>query len=281
MLKHLPELPEWELNNMMMTIFGMLQPGHPLILGVKHLYQDVMVDGVQHKYSPFHRGNMIIRFFNNAVAQHFIDCVNGVEVFYENFQIVKNLAPHLKSNPGAGERGWYQTRIKAEFVNSEYGFPRFDDSEWLVNELRELMEGSPEKLLWQAWLPSKDHEMWLKDGPRWMVNTCSGVVYERNVREARQGERVDPLIHVPDASYWDAVGRFSGIRDGTIKCRGDAIGAWEDHECRRQAEMGDTFTTRGQIVSDHRASRSVHPPRRSSPQRRSRRAASTGDRERR
>ena len=86
MVKNLPELPEWELNNMMMTFFGMLQPGHPLILGVKHLYQDVTVNGEQHKYSPFHRGNMIIRFFNNAVAQYFIDCVDGVEVFYENFR---------------------------------------------------------------------------------------------------------------------------------------------------------------------------------------------------
>ena len=224
---------------------------------------------------------MIIRFFNNAVAQYFIDCVDGVEVFYENFQIVKNMAPHLKSKPGVGERGWYQTRIKAEFVRSEYGFPRFDNAEWLVNEIRELMEGSAEKLLWQAWLPSKDHEMWLKDSPRWMVNPHSGVVYERNARDARQGDRVSPLIHVPDASYWDAVGRFNGIHDGTIRCRGDAIGAWEDQEARRQAEVGDTFTTRGQVVNDPRVSRSVHPQRRPSPPRRSRRAASASDRDRR
>ena len=102
MVKNMPELPVWGLNNMMMTIFGMLQPGHPLILGVK----DVTVNGEQHKYSPLHGGNMIIRFFNNAVAQYFIDCVNGVEVFHENFQIVKKLAPHLESKPGVGERGW-------------------------------------------------------------------------------------------------------------------------------------------------------------------------------
>ena len=144
------------------------------------------------------------------------------------------------------------------------------------------MEGSAEKLLWQAWLPAKDHEMWLKSSLRWMVNPHSGLVYERSARDARSGDRVNPLIHVPDASYWDAVGRFNGIHDGTIRCRGDAIGAWEDQEARRHAEVGDTFTTRGQIVNDPRASHSVHPAmRRSSPRRRSRRAASTGDRERR
>ena len=32
MVKNLPELPEWELNNMMMTVFGMMQPGNPLTL---------------------------------------------------------------------------------------------------------------------------------------------------------------------------------------------------------------------------------------------------------
>ena len=118
MTKNLPELPEWELNNMMMTIFGMLQPGHPLILGVKYLCQDVTVNGDPHEYKLFHRGNIVIRFFSNAVAQHFIDRVNGVKVFHENFQNVKNLVPHMKSNPGEGESCWCQTRVEAEFVDT-------------------------------------------------------------------------------------------------------------------------------------------------------------------
>ena len=127
----------------------MLQPGNPIVLGVKHLYQDVK----NSSYNPFHRGYMTVRLFNSAVADYFAKCADYF--VYENFDTVKGLPPDRRVNPGEGRRVWYQTRIQCEKVDVEYGLPRFN-ADWLVNGVRKLSTGSAEKLLWQAWLPGEE-----------------------------------------------------------------------------------------------------------------------------
>ena len=69
MVKGLPELPEWELNNLVLTWCGMLHPGNLFTIGVKHLYQDVD----RTSFNPFHRGNMVVRLCTEAVADWFIE----------------------------------------------------------------------------------------------------------------------------------------------------------------------------------------------------------------
>ena len=123
--------------------------------------------------------------------------------------------------------------------------------------------------------------MWLKAGPRWMLNRFSGDFYTDMVRRSRPGQFIKPLLHQPDASYWDAMGRYDGIRDGTVKYRSNPIGAWEDHETRVQADKSVRMLPRGSAFNKStsatgpRSSRSQAPSRtrRDSPER-SRRASS-------
>ena len=128
--------------------------------------------------------------------------------------------------------------------------------------------------------------MWLKASPRWMINRFTGDYYKDLVRRARPGQFVRPLIHHPDCSYWDALGRYDGIRDGTVQYRPDPIGAWEDHDTRVQADRSGRVTLRGSVikkatsVTGPRASRSQAPlrMRRGSPERPRERTASSNSR---
>ena len=117
--------------------------------------------------------------------------------------------------------------------------------------------------------------MWLKAGPRWMLNRFSGDFYMDMVRRSRPGQFIRPLLHQPDCSYWDAMGRYDGIRDGTVKYRSNPIGAWEDHETRVQADKSVRIMLKGSVfnkatsVTGPRSSRSQAPARmrRDSPER--------------
>ena len=108
---------------MVFSWFGQLWPGNVTIIGVKHLYQDVE----ESPFSPFHRGSMVVRFFNTELATWLMRCVNGVEVFYENFQTVKNMSPSFADNPGVGFKVLYLSRLQCEWVEHERGLPRFGD----------------------------------------------------------------------------------------------------------------------------------------------------------
>ena len=76
----------------------------------------------------------------------------------------------------------------------------------------------------------------------------SGYESETMVRRAIPGEVVKPFIHMPDVSFWDAVGRFNAILDGFVRYRPDCLGAWEDHATRVQAENSMRFTLRGTVI---------------------------------
>ena len=123
--------------------------------------------------------------------------------------------------------------------------------------------------------------MWLKANPRWMINRYSGDYYTDMLRRSKPGQFVKPMLHIPDASYWEAMGRYDGIRDGTVKYRSNPIGAWEDHETRVNADKSARMLPRGSAFNKStsatgpRSSRSQAPSRtrRDSPER-SRRASS-------
>ena len=128
--------------------------------------------------------------------------------------------------------------------------------------------------------------MWFNASPRWMVNRFSGVEFDHLVTN-RAGRDVKALIQHPDISFWDAVGRFSGIRDGTVKHLPDPLGAWEDDVVRLEAEVSTKFTLDGLVLRKStsntgpvRPSRSVAPARRrASPgSTRSRRRVGSADR---
>ena len=128
--------------------------------------------------------------------------------------------------------------------------------------------------------------MWLKANPRWMINRYSGDFYTDMLRRSKPGQFVKPLLHIPDASYWEAMGRYDGIRDGTVKYRPNPIGAWEDHDTRVQADRSGRVTLRGSAinkatsVTGPRSSRSQAPARmrRGSPERPRERRASSNSR---
>ena len=107
--------------------------------------------------------------------------------------------------------------------------------------------------------------MWLKTSPRWMINRFTGKYFADMVKSLGRDAR--PLIHHPDCSYWDAVGRFDGIRDGTVKYRPDNIGAWDDQETRVNADRSSKVTLKGSVVkkatseTGPRSSRSMAPAR--------------------
>ena len=68
------------------------------------------------------------------------------------------------------------------------------------------------------------------------------------VKRAFPGEPVKPFIHLPDVTFWDAVGRYDAVRDGYVRLRPDCLGAWEDHATRVQAESTMNYTLKGTVI---------------------------------
>ena len=80
-VKHLPDIQEREMLEMLLSWFGMVWIGNPFILGVKILYEDTANHG------GISTGTAALRFVTVELADMFVKMVNGLEIFYEQYQL--------------------------------------------------------------------------------------------------------------------------------------------------------------------------------------------------
>ena len=104
--------------------------------------------------------------------------------------------------------------------------------------LHRMQAGKPEHMMWQSHYAAYDYPLWSLKRVYWQFNPFTGTDYLNMLNDNPNIER---LIHLPDATYWEAMGMYHPREDGSIKVRHD--GLWLNRAERECAEDDDEFIT--------------------------------------
>ena len=104
--------------------------------------------------------------------------------------------------------------------------------------LHRLQHSKHEHCLWQSNFAAYDYPLWSLRNVWWQFNPFSGKQYLAQLNDNPDAER---LIHLPDCSYWEAVGLHHPREDGTVKVKDE--GVWINPAERAWAEDDNQFVT--------------------------------------
>ena len=224
-VRRLPEVQEKELLNMLLSWFGMVWLGNPLILGVKVLYDETDNNGCVAS------GTAALRFASQELANEYVNIINGLEVYYEQYESIEcRNRDEMHTNHPKPRVSWFQTIIEVQSARETRQLPwstRFPLSD---PPIRHRSKNKQEAIAWQCHIPSYDFDLWFPDS-RWLVNPDSG----HKLWELRKHNNAFPsYLRWPDISFWDAVGHYEG--------RSNARGLWP----RSQTRAGGVWSNRAE-----------------------------------
>ena len=187
-----------------------------------------------------------MRFITVEMAQMFLNLFHGVKVYYRNYDTSEfryYTEPQLKRNKIVPPITWYYTWLSVTFTEpgKKRGFRYFELPH--DNLLARCADRKPQHALWQKDFSAYDYPNWVTDDQEinWLINPLTGEAY---IKEARGDRFTDPLIVVPDNSYWEAMGCYHPKRDLTIKQ--NSLGCWINQAERELAWEDQTFFTETQ-----------------------------------
>ena len=145
------------------------------------------------------------------LAEHYIKLFHGVEIFYEQYQVLESSTrDELKADHQLPKVIWYQTLIDASIGKNTRNL-RWRGKFPMDNPpIRHRVSKRSESMMWQFAMPCYDFELWYPES-HWMVNPNSGC----KLAEMRANDAAFPCyIKHPDVSFWEAVGHLEGASNG-------------------------------------------------------------------
>ena len=229
-----------------------LWPGNPVTIASSIIKQD----GDNGK-SGISNGIVALRFITVEAANLFKKLFHGVEIYYQNYAVDgfnEATGQDWELNRVEPRLTWYLTTLDITMAdtNKTRGFRKYDLPH---RDLRDRGHGNKgQHALWQTHFAAVDYECWPHERVRYLVNPYSGWAYWGANQASRD---VDPYIHLPDSSYWDAMGLYHLQFDGTVRSR--YLGDWINRVERQKAYEDDEYWTQTQDnertpVLDHEVS---------------------------